>query len=517
MWIPRPYTLAAGVLAAAALATVLLGARAAVPAEPLKPPKLSIPSAPESPAGWTLPAAVAAALARAQVPQTSFALWVQPVDASAPSWSWNADVGMNPASVFKLVTTTAALDLLGPAWSWNTSVSFTGPIRHGVLQGSLVIRGGGDPSLVMERVWLLLRQVRDAGVRKIQGDIVLDHDAFAPGTRSAADFDNAPSEPYNVLPDALLMNYKSVTLNFAPDAAAQIAHVSAEPALAGVDVDTTIALLRGACDDWREGVRLTRDDPARWHFAGTYPAGCGARSWPVAYADPASYDARLVAASWRDAGGVLGGRVRDGSTPPGVTPAFDFPSPPLAQVIRDINKFSNNVMAEQVFLTLAMPREVRASSVVAAASASATGVGADDEQARAVLSQWLHDRLGPVADGTVIVNGSGLARETRISARTLAALLQWIWRSPTMPELMSSLPLNGVDGTLRHGGAKPGRAHLKTGSIRDVIALAGYVQSDSGRRYVLVAIVNDAQAPAARAALDAAVDWVERDPAAESR
>ena len=83
-----------------------------------------------------------------------------------------------------------------------------------------------------------------------------------------------------------------------------------------------------------------------------------------------------------------------------------------------------------------------------------------------------------------------------------------------MPELMSSLPLNGVDGTLRHGGALPGRAHLKTGSMRDVVAIAGYVLSDSGRRYVLVALINDPNAGAARAALDAAIEWVEHDPAA---
>ena len=131
-----------------------------------------------------------------------------------------------------------------------------------------------------------------------------------------------------------------------------------------------------------------------------------------------------------------------------------------------------------------------------------------------MLAAWLRERLGPVAADVVIANGSGLSRDTRISARALATLLRWAWRSPVMPELMSSLPLNGVDGTLRHGGATPGRAHLKTGSMRDVIAIAGYVLSDSGRRYVLVAIVNDPNAAAARPALDAAVDWVARDPAA---
>jgi serine-type D-Ala-D-Ala carboxypeptidase/endopeptidase (penicillin-binding protein 4) len=457
---------------------------------------------------WTLPPAIAAALAKADVPPSALALWVQPVDAASPSWGWNPDFGVNPASVFKLATTSAALEMLGPAWTWKTGVFVTGPIRHGVLAGSVVIVGTGDPSLVMERVWLLLRQLRDSGVREIRGDIVLDHSGFAPGTRSAADFDNAPSEPYNVLPDALLMNFRSVTLSFQPDPEARVARVSSEPPLAGLAIDATVPLSKGNCDDWRSALKLSSDNPARWRFAGAYPARCGARNWPLAYPDPASYESRLVAALWREAGGRLSGKVRDGTLPDGATPAFTFESPPLAQIVRDINKYSNNTMAEQLFLTLAW----NASPEL---SATATDVGQD--QARAVLTQWLHDRLGSAADGIVVVNGSGLARETRISARTLGLLLQSNWSSPMMPELVSSLPINGVDGTLRRSTALAGRAHLKTGSMRDVVAVAGYVQADSGRRYILVAVINDPNAGAARPVLDAAIDWVEHDPAQQNK
>ena len=451
---------------------------------------------------WTLPPAIAAALAQANVPASALALWVQPVDAASPSWGWNPDFGVNPASVFKLATTSAALETLGPAWTWKTGVYVTGPIRKGVLEGSVVIVGSGDPSLVMERVWLLLRQLRDAGVRDIHGDIVLDHGAFAPVAGSAADFDNAPSEPYNVLPDALLMNYRAVTLRFDPDAQARVARVSAEPRLAGLAIDATVPLSRGNCDDWRGALRLSADDAAHWRFAGAYPARCGARSWPLAYPDPASYERRLVATLWREAGGKVSGKVRDGALPEGAALAFDFESPPLAQVVRDINKYSNNTMAEQLFLTLARN-----------ASPQVPAGGVTREQARATLAGWLHERLGAAADGIVVVNGSGLARETRISARTLGQLLQSDWKSPFMPELVSSLPINGVDGTLRKSLASAGRAHLKTGSMRDVVAIAGFVQADSGRRYVLVAVINDPNAGGARPALDAAIDWVEHDPA----
>ena len=453
---------------------------------------------------WTLPPTISAALDKAHVPASALALWVQPVDAPAPSWGWNPDFGVNPASVFKLVTTSAALETLGPAWTWKTGVFVTGPVRKGVLDGSVVIVGTGDPSLVMERVWLLLRQLRDTGVREIRGDILLDHSGFAPGTRSAADFDNAPSEPYNVLPDALLMNFRSVTLSFQPDPDAHVARVSAEPPLAGLAIDATVPLSKGSCDDWRAALKLGADNPTRWRFAGAYPARCGARNWPLAYPDPASYESRLVGALWRELGSKLRGTVRDGTLPDGATPVFTFESPQLAQIVRDINKYSNNTMAEQLFLTLAWN---------ASSELSATATDVKEEQARAVLTQWLHDRLGSAADAVVVVNGSGLARETRISARTLGKLLESNWNSPVMPELVSSLPINGVDGTLRRSTAIAGRAHLKTGSMRDVAAVAGYVQADSGRRYILVAVINDPNAGAARPALDAAIDWVAHDPA----
>jgi D-alanyl-D-alanine carboxypeptidase/D-alanyl-D-alanine-endopeptidase (penicillin-binding protein 4) len=137
-----------------------------------------------------------------------------------------------------------------------------------------------------------------------------------------------------------------------------------------------------------------------------------------------------------------------------------------------------------------------------------------------VLRQWAAARFGEAATaGLVIDNGSGLSRDGRVSARLLARLLQSAWASPVMPELMSSLPLNGIDGTMRKSRAPLlGRAHLKTGSLRDVAGVAGYVLADSGRRYVVVAIANHENANAARLAFDALVQWAGNDgaPAAEA-
>jgi serine-type D-Ala-D-Ala carboxypeptidase/endopeptidase (penicillin-binding protein 4) len=300
-----------------------------------------------------------------------------------------------------------------------------------------------------------------------------------------------------VQPDALLLNFKSVTYSFVPDAARGVALVGAEPALAGTQVQGTVRLSAGPCDDWRTGLKASFNDARQVRFAGAYPAACGELAWPVADADPASYNARLIEALWRDMGGKLGGRIVDGLAPAGLKPSFELKSPPLADVVRDINKFSNNVMAQQLFLTLALQRQ--------------PGQPASAEAARTLLRDWLVVRTGELPPGVQVDNGSGLSRDNRLSASLLARLMQQAWSSPAMPELISSLPVNGLDGTMRRSRATPGRAHLKTGSLRDVAGLAGYVLSDSGRRYVLVAIVNHPNANAARPALDALVQWSLRD------
>lgn len=449
-------------------------------------------------AAESLPPEVESALRRAHLPGSALVAVVQAVGSGESHLAWNEREPVNPASVFKLLTTYAALDLLGPAWTWSTRVLVTGPVRDGVLEGSVVIRGSGDPSLVVERAWLLLRRLQQAGVREIRGDILLDRSAFTLPEASPADFDGDPTRPYNVRPDALLLNFKSVTYGFAPDPARGLAVVTAEPALAGVSTDSTVPLAAGPCDDWRSGLKAQFGDANRVRFTGAYPASCGEKDWPVAYGDPRSFNARLLTQLWRDSGGRLQGSVRDGATPAGARPLLAFSSPPLAEVVRDINKFSNNLMAEQLFLSLA--------------AAGRNGAAVRPEDARETLRRWLLDRAGePALRDTVIDNGSGLSRDTRVSAHLLARLLQQAWSSPVMSELMSSLPISGQDGTLKRSTATSGRAHLKTGSLRDVAAVAGYVLSNSGKRYVLVAILNHPQANAGRPALDALVQWTIQD------
>ncbi len=476
-----------------ALAAALLAVAAVVPAAPARAATATaLVLRPADARG--LPRSVEAALARGGVPREAMVAWVQEVDGARPRAAWQADKAVNPASLMKLVTTFASLELLGPAYTWSTPVWLQGPIADGVLTGNVVVKGNGDPKLVLERLWLLTRRLQQAGVREIRGDIVLDRSAFVPGETNPADFDGEPLRPYNAGADALLLNYRAVLLTFTPDPARGVATIAADPPLAGVRIDAAVPLVPGPCDDWRGALKAEFAEPTQMHLAGGFQAACGEKVWPVAYADPKSYNQRAIAGLWAEQGGRLTGVVRDGIAP-AATPSFELRSPTLAEVIRDINKNSNNVMAQQLFLTL---------------GATQRGAGTPDAS-REVVRQWLHLRVGAAAGAAVITNGSGLTRESRLTASLLGHLLQAAWSSAVMPELMSSLPVAGIDGTLRRSKGVAGRAHLKTGSLRDVVGVAGYVLADSGRRYVVVGIVNHPNANAARPALEALTEWAASD------
>ena len=453
----------------------------------------------------TLPPEVEAALARAKVPREALAAIV--VDAAplangktAPLLSHRANASVNPASVMKLVTTYAGLELLGPAYTWPTPVFVDGSINNGVLTGNLVIQGKGDPKLVLERLWLLLRRVQGLGIKTITGDILLDRSAMTIAPQNPADFDGEPLRPYNAAPDALLVNFKSVVMTFVPNPGAGVAAVSVEPPLANVQMQASVPLAAGKtaatlaeCGDYRAALQADFSDPFRISFKGIYPAGCGEKVWPVAYADPASYGERAIAGLWTEMGGKLGGRVREGRPPANARAAFEMTSPSLAEVIRDINKYSNNVMAQQLFLSLSLNISPSPASL---------------EASRSVLQGWWRERFG-AQDVPVLDNGSGLSRQERITPQGLARMLQTAYVSGVMPELMASLPITGVDGTLRRSKSRvsQGWAHLKTGSLRDAAALAGYVHTTSGKRLVMVGVINHPNAAAARPALEALVDW----------
>jgi len=446
-----------------------------------------------------LPPAISQALAQAGIPLTAAGVYVHEAGAEQPVLAVGDARAFNPASTIKLLTTFAALDLLGPAYQWSTEVYTSAPLQGEVLNGDLVLRGGGDPRLTLENFWLMLRNLRARGLREIRGDLVLDRSFFS-GTDGAdpGGFDNEPSRPYNTLPDALLVNFKSFRLGFFPDAPRRAVNITVEPALPQLQIVNNLQLTAEACGDWVEKLKVAASSDAasaRLVFSGSFPLACGEKGRHYSLLAHSQYVHALFSLLWRELGGSFGGAVRDGAVPAGAKPLLVNASQPLADVVRDINKFSNNVMARQLYLTL---------------GAATLGAPAAADKSSRVIAQWLDTRRLAMPE-LALENGSGLSRLERISARAMGQLLLLAGRSAVMPEFVASLPLVAVDGTMRkrlHGADVAGQAHIKTGSLAGARAIAGYVLDAKGRTVIVVFLVNHARAGEATAAQDALLKWV---------
>ncbi|MDH3532741.1 MAG: D-alanyl-D-alanine carboxypeptidase/D-alanyl-D-alanine-endopeptidase [Gammaproteobacteria bacterium] len=426
----------------------------------------------------TLPAIVQAALNVRDVPHETLSAYVVDLDTGEPVLQWQEQLPRNPGSTIKLLTTLAALDILGPTYTWQTDVFALGAIQDGQLQGDLLLRGRGDPFLVTERVWQLLRQVRQAGIRGIEGDLLIDDSYFDVADYDPAAFDQQPLRAYNVAPNALLMNFKVVRYWFEPRHAAGRVAVWLDPMLDNLRVDNRLSLAPGRCRGYQRGITITPNDALdSMTFSGKFPRGCKRYAMDRTALSHNEFVYGLFMSLWRESGGHFDGDWRNVPAPNDLQPLVSFDSLPLADVITRINKHSNNVMARQLLYTL---------------SAEVLGAPGTEAGGRKVVGDWLSDN-GLEFCELAYENGAGLSRDARMTAHDLGTMLLFAWRQPYMPEYVSSLSLAGLDGTLTYRFEDPslvGSAHLKTGSLDHVTAIAGYLQSRSGRRFAVVALQN---------------------------
>lgn len=437
---------------------------------------------------------MALALKQAGVPDSHVGILVQDLDSPTPLLAHGERRSLNPASVMKLVTTLAALDSLGPAHRFQTRVLMTGSLADGVLQGDLVLQGGGDPGLSLERFWLLLREVRARGVREIRGKVVLDGAFYAlEQPIDPAAFDQAPLRPYNAPPAPLLVNFNTVLLRLRAEGSAVA--LGLDPARGGglPELVSQVQATDGACNGWSEPLATRRENGALL-VAGPYPLACGDQAMALNLLTPEANAAAWFATLWQELGGSVAGGIAPGEADAAARALLEFDSPPLSQLVRDINKHSNNVMAKMLLLDLGAARY---------------GAPATWDKGIRALRAWLAER-GMAMPELVLQNGSGLSRLERLSAASLGQLLALAARRPAYYEFAASLPAVGLEGTQKrrlNGSPAAGQAWLKSGSLNGVRNLAGYVLGPDGRRRIVVFLINHARAPAAGKAQEALVEW----------
>jgi len=424
-----------------------------------------------------LPESVENILKKYKVPLDSLSIYIKEHDATQPLAELNVDVPRNPASVIKVLTTFAGLELLGPSYTWETHFHIDGKLKDGVLDGNLIIEGGGDPFLVKETFWHILHTLQARGLKHIKGDLLIDDGLYADETGSTGDFDNKPYRVYNAFPDAALVNFRAHQFYFIPQT--NKVHIYADPHADNLQIINKVKLTKGKCRGQHRLIKMiifTQGSQTIVEFKGNYPRSCGEQELLRAILPNDQYLFGVFKSLWESMGGTITGTFGKTSIN-GTKPIYIVPSKPLSEIITYINKYSNNVMARQLLLTIGKEK-------LDTIGTKAAG--------RRAIKDWL-DNIGIPAPELVLDNGSGLSRNARITARTLGMLLEHANKSPYQPEFFASLPLVGVDGTVKkrlNGKIPPGYVRIKTGLINDVRSMAGYVRSKNGNDYFVVALQN---------------------------
>ncbi|WP_350562580.1 D-alanyl-D-alanine carboxypeptidase [Psychrobacter sp. CAL346-MNA-CIBAN-0220] len=464
-----------------------------------------------------------------------------------PLLSHQPNIARTPASTMKLVPSFIALDTLGTDFTWYTRVYHTGIIIGDRLHGDLIIQGSGDPKMTHERLQQLLYQVQKTGIRHINGDIVIDSAVFKNVSKDPAAFDNAPLRSYNASPDGFLVNFSSIEIASHPLSNGQ-AQLTYTPKLANYQLPSLINTRSAACS------RATYSLAPQWQtdkltLSAKLPESCGKHLFYISYPDSKDFAAHVIAAKWQQLGNTLSGQVITQEAPYNANnannannasknirsarglaalpvsplPIVSYPSFNLTQQIYDINHFSNNVMAEQVALSIDAYNKTntapmntadaytkKATSLYRFGQSNATSYPA----ALQTMNQWWQAHLTTAPPH--LTNGSGLCRDCTITAANLNELLAYAYSQPSFDAYVHSLGVAGVSGTIvAHSERLPesaaiGRAWIKTGTLNNVAAMAGYVKGQSGQDYTVVGLINIEQALnpyIARPVLDAMLDW----------
>lgn len=470
----------------------------------------------------SIPQAVASSLERNQIPKEAVSIAVIEIEPGRPGkhiaknkLGWRAQEAMNPASTMKVLTTLSALDILGPQYRWRTNIYTDGVIRQGTLKGNLYLQGTGDPKLIPEELAKLMKDLQGLGIQKIEGNLFFDRSAYAPSVMEHNTIDGESLRAYNVPPDPLLYAFRTLSFQLGKSRTADFIDINYTPTLSQLKVVNQMQLVDRACDNWKSNIHFALDPENNSNtdqaftaqFSGTFPSACSAINYNVVALDANTFLTQGFAAAWELAGGTWAKPPigKDGAVPLAARLLLQFEGITLGEDVLDINKYSNNVMARQLLLTLALEK---------------MGKPATTSNGEMVIQSWLKQN-GLNFSGLVIENGSGLSRNEAISAEQMNQLLLTARNLPVGEVFYNSLPIAGTDGTMRnrlmtqlrkflHLKKKP-EARIKTGSLADVRAISGYVVSKSGKLYAVSSFINHPNAWRGLEAHDQLLAWLMED------
>lgn len=445
-----------------------------------------------------LPDSIAQKLPEYHLSPSQVSMMVMPID-GLPIISHEPDTLRTPASTQKLITTAIALDMLGKDHHWFTHVYHTGVVARGVLYGDVIIKGQGDPSLSHERLKTLLSYLPAKGIRHIKGDIVVDNRAFFEVAGDVNAFDGHGQRAYNAQPNAFLVNFGTLEIDvlpsgqvydtgqmdklgkpvmaFVPTDKTQVA-LNILPPLADFDAPNSLPAQGEACDA-EPSFRLS----AQALFVdGTARSACGRMSYWLTYPNGDVFALKAVKGLWKQIDPSFKGAVRlfqAGDIMPKTLPIISYPSRPLSAQIYDINQYSNNVMTEQVALSLPLTKGEAVSTY---------------PKSFMLMNDWWQTHLKSAPP--VMSRASGLCRDCQVSVKAMAELLNHMAKHPEFETFKASLPIAGQTGTMARLAYRDpshpaiGRAFIKTGTLDNVTSMAGYVLDTQGRWYVAVGMIN---------------------------
>lgn len=457
-----------------------------------------------------LPSTIKAKMVEAGLSDEELSLWIEPLDVNiaktptqtitrqAPLVRHRADKLRTPASTQKLITTLIALHTLGENHHWLTRVYPKGMVLNGVLYGDLVIKGSGDPSMTHDRLTAMLEQVQKQGIRHIHGDIIIDNSVFSNVKYDINAFDGQGIRAYNAAPNAFLVNFGTVEVDVLPSGHDALVQMGDEKVITFIPADEQTAAVRvlPPLDDFDVPTQISANhtsclNDGKFHLtndkltilSGTR-AACGRQSYWLTFDDADTLAVKAVGGVWRSLDAKFTGRVRMGADASSPAIAWlSYPSRPLSEQIYLINQYSNNVMTEQVALSLPLSMPM-----------AKQGAVSDYPRAFNFINKWWQTHL--TTQPPIMSRASGLCRDCAIMTSAMAELLVFAYHQPNFEVFRESLPIAGQTGTMTSLSERDadhpaiGRAYVKTGTLNNVKSLAGYVMDTQGKWYAMVAIIN---------------------------